>query len=97
MRMKAAATLALLLVLAVGIVFNTYAQTCEECPPRVIMVDNVAFTMDGGGECMASRKVDCNTCSYEVWCIGGQWYRSQWEGCTLMYCGGGYKIEDPFK
>jgi hypothetical protein len=80
-----------------------WAQTCEECPPRAVEVVDVdgkvveAIIM--GGTCGAIRPAGdgCNTCSFETWCINGQWYRSPGEMCTLVSCMGDYKIDNPFK
>lgn len=74
------------------------AKTCEDCPPRTIpVVDTDGNTVGAhidGGTCWATEPAGdgCNTCSFETWCINGEWYRSSWANCTLMGCSGGIKL-----
>ena len=73
----------------------SFAETCEECPPRATADGEIML----GGTCMGTRAAGdgCNRCSFETWCIDGQWYRSNWEMCTLALCGAvGFPIENPF-
>lgn len=53
-----------------GVIPDT--PTCADCSP--------------GQPCVKSEEVDCNTCTYHVWCVDGVWHRTNSGSCTLLSC-----------